>query len=241
MTIRSNGSPMWRARFSRTPVEHDDRVVDAEADDGQHRGHEQGIDLDPEERAQDRECADDDDHVVDQGDQRRRAEADVLEADGHPDDDPDRAEENEQGSLLGELLADHRPDGRQGALGDDRPELRLERSGDRAELAGGRQLRARATGTGDARRPRGRPAADYRPGSTRDQPRRTRPATDWGRPTLMRSGLPRRMWTRSARTRPRPMAMPRRTPTHPGRSSRLAQPKAKVSVPVPPAGRPGGS
>ena len=33
------------------PVEHDDRVVDAEADDGQHRGHEQGVDLDVEERA----------------------------------------------------------------------------------------------------------------------------------------------------------------------------------------------
>ena len=33
------------------PVEHDDRVVHGEADDGQHRGHEQGVDLDVEERA----------------------------------------------------------------------------------------------------------------------------------------------------------------------------------------------
>ena len=33
------------------PVEDDDRVVDAEADDGQHRGHEQAVDLDAEERA----------------------------------------------------------------------------------------------------------------------------------------------------------------------------------------------
>ena len=32
------------------PVEHDDGVVDAEADDRQHRGHEEGIDLDAEER-----------------------------------------------------------------------------------------------------------------------------------------------------------------------------------------------
>ena len=37
------------------PVEHDDRVVDAEADDGQHGGHEQGVDLDVEERAEDGE------------------------------------------------------------------------------------------------------------------------------------------------------------------------------------------
>ena len=37
------------------PVEDDDRVVDGEADDGQHRGHEQGVDLDPEERPEDRE------------------------------------------------------------------------------------------------------------------------------------------------------------------------------------------
>ena len=29
------------------PVEHHDRVVDAEADDGQHRGDEQGVDLEP--------------------------------------------------------------------------------------------------------------------------------------------------------------------------------------------------
>ena len=54
------------------PVEDDDRVVDAEADDGQHRGHEQGVDLDAEERPEDGEDADDDDHVVEQRDQRGR-------------------------------------------------------------------------------------------------------------------------------------------------------------------------
>ena len=37
------------------PVEHHDRVVDAESDDGQHRGHEQRVDLDAEEGAEDRE------------------------------------------------------------------------------------------------------------------------------------------------------------------------------------------
>ena len=66
LTISANGSPAWRALFSRIAVEHDDRVVDAEADDGQHRGHEQGVDLDVEERAEDREDADDDDDVVEQ-------------------------------------------------------------------------------------------------------------------------------------------------------------------------------
>ena len=55
-------------------VEDDDRVVDAEADDGQHRGHEQGVDLDVEERAEDREDADDDDDVVEQRDERGHAE-----------------------------------------------------------------------------------------------------------------------------------------------------------------------
>ena len=54
------------------PVEDDDRVVDAEADDGQHRGHEQGVDLDVEERPEDRERADDDDDVVDERDERGR-------------------------------------------------------------------------------------------------------------------------------------------------------------------------
>ena len=42
------------------PVEHDDRVVDREADDRQHRRHEQAVDLDGEERAEDREDADHD-------------------------------------------------------------------------------------------------------------------------------------------------------------------------------------
>jgi hypothetical protein len=61
-------------------IEHDDRVVDAEADDGEHRGHEQSVDLDPEERAQDGEDADDDEDVVQQRDERRDAELDVMEA-----------------------------------------------------------------------------------------------------------------------------------------------------------------
>ena len=73
LTMASNGSPAWRAVLA-DPVEDDDRVVDAEADDGQHRGHEQGVDLDVEERAEDGEHADDDDDVVEQRDERRDAQ-----------------------------------------------------------------------------------------------------------------------------------------------------------------------
>ena len=47
------------------PVVDHDRVVDREADDRQHRGDEEAVDLEPEERPEDRERADDHDHVVD--------------------------------------------------------------------------------------------------------------------------------------------------------------------------------
>ena len=99
MTIAANGSPAWRALFSRIAVEHDDRVVDAEADDGQHRGHEQRVDLDVEERAEDGEDPDDDDDVVEQRDERGHAELDVAEPVGDPEQDPDRADEDEDERL----------------------------------------------------------------------------------------------------------------------------------------------
>ena len=78
------------------PVEDDDRVVDAEADDGQHRGHEQGVDLDAEERPEDREDPDDDDHVVEQRDERGHAELHVAEPERDPEQDAERADEDEQ-------------------------------------------------------------------------------------------------------------------------------------------------
>ncbi len=56
------------------PIEHHDRVVDREADDRQHRGHEQRIDLDMEERAEDRERADHDDDVMEQRHERGHPE-----------------------------------------------------------------------------------------------------------------------------------------------------------------------
>ena len=87
-------------------VEDHDRVVHGEADDGQHRGHEQGVDLQAEERAQDGEDADDHDDVVDQRDEGRGAHAEVAEAEGDPDHDADRAEDDQQERLLDQLAAD---------------------------------------------------------------------------------------------------------------------------------------
>ena len=99
MTIAANGSPGVPGLVLADAVEHDDRVVDAEADDGQHRGHEQRVDLDVEERAEDGEHADDDDHVVEQRDQGGHAELDVAEPVGDPQQDPDRADEDEHEGL----------------------------------------------------------------------------------------------------------------------------------------------
>ena len=72
LTISANGSPGVARPVLADAVEDDDRVVHAEADDGQHRGDEQAVDLDVEERPQDREDPEDDDHVVEQRDERGR-------------------------------------------------------------------------------------------------------------------------------------------------------------------------
>ena len=134
------------------PVEDDDRVVDAEADDGQHRGHEQGVDLDPEERAQDRERR-----------RRRRGrrgagrrgpstpnftsrKRNVIQA--RIPSEPTRIE---QDRLLDQVLADDRADGRQGPLRVDRAERRLEGGRDLADLPVGRAGPGRCRATGSAR------------------------------------------------------------------------------------------
>ena len=57
LTISSNGSPDVALPVLADAVEDDDRVVDGEADDGQHRGHEERVDLEVDERAQEREDA----------------------------------------------------------------------------------------------------------------------------------------------------------------------------------------
>ena len=46
---------------------------------------------------------DHDDHVVDEGDQGRRPETEVAEAEGHPEQDPDRPDEDQHDRLLGQL------------------------------------------------------------------------------------------------------------------------------------------
>ena len=46
---------------------------------------------------------DDDDDVVEQGDERGHAELDVAEAEGDPDQDPDRADDDQQDGLLDQV------------------------------------------------------------------------------------------------------------------------------------------
>ena len=141
------------------PVEDDDRVVDAEADDGQHRGHEQRVDLDAEERAEDREDADDDDDVVEQRDERRHAELDVAEAVGDPGRIPSEPTRMRMRAWLIRSELTTGADGRQAGLLGDRAELVLERRRDLAELALRRQVRV-ADGAGGRRRGRRRAPAD---------------------------------------------------------------------------------
>ena len=81
-------------------VEHHDRVVHAEADDRQQRGHEQRVELEVEEVAEDRERPDDEDHVVEQGDDRRGTES---EAESHPQvgEDEQLADDDQDGRACG--------------------------------------------------------------------------------------------------------------------------------------------
>ena len=74
-------------------------------------------------------------HVVDQGGDGRRAHAEVLEAEGHPGEDADRAEDDEEQRLLGDLGADDRADVRLLANLVDRSELALEREAQVGQLA----------------------------------------------------------------------------------------------------------
>src|SRR3954447_10142633 len=137
------------------PVEHDDRVVDREADDRQDRGHEQAVDLDRAERAEDREDADNHQDVVEQRDEGRDAHLHVPEPVRDPDHDPDRPEQDQRERLGHEVGGHDRAYGRERLLTGDRPELLLEREPDLSELALGRK---RVTG---ARR-RGRAGHDAR-------------------------------------------------------------------------------
>ena len=73
LTTRRKSSRGSSSRFSADPVEDDDGVVNAVANDRQQRGDEHRIDLEPGELAADGEGAGDDGDVVQQGDDRRRS------------------------------------------------------------------------------------------------------------------------------------------------------------------------
>ena len=124
-------------------VEHDDRVVHREADHREHCGHEQRIHLDAEEGPEDREGADDHDHVVQHRHKRGDAELHVTETERDPQQDADRADEDQHESLLDQVGADHRANSRQLRLSHDLPEPSLERGRDVAQLPAGRHDRNR--------------------------------------------------------------------------------------------------
>ena len=54
---------------------------------------------------EDGEEADDDDHVVEQGDERGHAELHVAEAVGDPEQDPDRADDDEDERLRDQVAS----------------------------------------------------------------------------------------------------------------------------------------
>ena len=91
------------------PVEDDDRVVDREADDGQQRGHEQGVELEPEEEAEHREDPDHDDHVVQERDDRR-GPVPEPEADPQVGEDEELADDDQDDRAPDQLRPDRRPD-----------------------------------------------------------------------------------------------------------------------------------
>ena len=92
------------------PVEDHDRVVDREADDGQQRGDEEGVELQPEQVSEDGEGADYHHHVVQQGDDRRGAEPEP-EADPQVGEDEQLANDDQDCRAPDQVGSDDRPDG----------------------------------------------------------------------------------------------------------------------------------
>ena len=123
LTISANGSPAWRARFSRIrskttivswtlkPMTVSIAVTN--------RASISMRKIVPEHR----EDPDDDDHVVDERDERGHPELHVLEPVGDPEQDPDRADEDQDQRLVDQVGRDDRADRRQGRLLGDRAEL----------------------------------------------------------------------------------------------------------------------
>ena len=100
----------WSARISSNvlsnAVKHHNRIVHGEADDREHGGDEERINLDIEERAGNGKEANCDDHVMQESDKCCCSESNVLESVGHPKHDPERPEEDEEKRLLCQILAD---------------------------------------------------------------------------------------------------------------------------------------
>ena len=95
LTMSANGSPACRALFSRirsktTIVSCTEKPMTVSI-----AVTNSASICDVEERAEDREDADDDDHVVEQRDERGDAELDVAEPVGDPEHDPDRADDDQ--------------------------------------------------------------------------------------------------------------------------------------------------
>ena len=143
LTMRSNGSPTWRARFSRTRsnttiVSWTEKPMTVSIAVTNRLSIWR-----PDEGAEDREDAHHHEDVVEQRDKRRGPHPEVAEAVGDPEQDPDRPDEDQDQRLGDQIAGDHRADRRQRLLLGDRARAVLERDPDLAELALGRQRRRR--------------------------------------------------------------------------------------------------
>ena len=173
LTISSMGSPSVALPVLADPVEHDDRVMDGEADDGEHRGHEQRVDLEVDERPRRAKTptvtmtswSSATMAVTPMRKSRKRYVIQAMIASARDEDEQER--------LLDELVADDRPDGVLLAHLVDAAEAILERGRELAEAA----LRGHA---GDGRLDRCRPRRSVRHGGGGARGR--------GRSAAMRSG-----------------------------------------------------
>ena len=86
--LGERGASIPRNVFADAVKDHD-RVVHGEADDREHGGDKESINLNVKERASNREEANRDDHVMQERDECRSSEAHVSESVGHPEHDPE--------------------------------------------------------------------------------------------------------------------------------------------------------
>ena len=115
-------------------IKDHDGVVHREADDGQHGGHKEGIDLNACNGTGDRKEADRHDDVMEECHEGCHAEPQIAEAIGHPEQNSDRSKHNEEERLLRQVLADDGADGRDRPLFRDRSDRGNHRHANRFEL-----------------------------------------------------------------------------------------------------------